>query len=397
MDPLRDAVRGIEQSANADWATRQRQHETDKQAAQAHRAKWEQDLKQDVRSGKEPPPMPPRAVEPKRPTRTRLWIVDATTEKVARILGENPGGLICFRDELAGLLGGFDKYGGSGTDRSFWLEVYGGRPYRYDRVGLNEAVDIPFCAVSLLGALQPDRLNTMLLSGDDDGLAARPLYAWPDPVPSRRPSRVADHAIVQAVLQRRFDLPFDVDAEANERPRTKLLESDAADEFQRWWEHKQWDAKLAAGGRLAGAIGKLDGVALRLAQVLELLEWAWSGSNQREPDRISLPSVLNALRIIDDWVRPNLERVFGEASLPKVYRDAAEVGRWLLKTKPEVANARDLRRQPGFRGPKDPKALEAALEFLVDAGWLKPPPPPSKGRPRKDYEVNQAIYETTNV
>jgi hypothetical protein len=27
-------------------------------------------------------------------------------------------------------------------------------------------------------------------------------------------------------------------------------------------------------------------VALRLAQVLELLQWAWSGSNQPEPDRV---------------------------------------------------------------------------------------------------------------
>jgi len=331
--------------------------------------------------------------------------VDATTEKVARIIGENPAGLICFRDELAGLLGGFDKYGGSGGDRAFWIEAYGGRPYRYDRVSLkDEAIDIPFCAVSLLGALQPDRLNSMLLSGDDDGLAARLLYAWPDPTPPRKPEKGADGATVQAVLQRLWDLSFGKDGQGNPQPLTLLLHVDAANEFQSWWEHKQWDAKLSAGGRLAGAIGKLDGVALRLALVLEFLQWAWSKSNAPEPAGISLGSVKNALRIIDDWVRPNLDRVFGEASLPKVYSDAAEVARWLLKTKPKakVVNARDLRRQPGFRGPEDSKELDVALEFLVDARWLKPltPDPATKahgGRPRKDYEVNQAIYETAKV
>jgi hypothetical protein len=393
MDPLRDAVRAIERGINADWGTRQRNHETDKQTAEARRANWQQEVKKAVDGKKEPPTLPPEAVEPKSPTKTRLWIVDATTEKVARILGENPTGLICFRDELAGLLGGFDKYGGSGSDRAFWIEAYGGRPYRYDRVNLKEAIDIPFCAVSLLGALQPDRLNTMLLSGDDDGLAARPLYAWPDPVPPRRPLKGADQAAVQAVLQRLWDLAFDMDAEGNVQPRTKLLAPDAAAEFQPWYEHKQWDAKLAAGGRLAGAIGKLDGIALRLAQVLELLEWAWRQSNAPEPEQVSLRSVRNALRIIDDWVRPNLERVFAEASLPQVQRDAMTVGRWFLKTKPKTINARDLRRQPGFPGPKEAKELDAALEFLVDARWLKPAPIEGPGRPRKDYEVNEAIYE----
>jgi hypothetical protein len=35
-----------------------------------------------------------------------------------------------------------------------------------------------------------------------------------------------------------------------------------------------------------------------------------------------------------------------------------------------VINARELRRQAGFPGPKGAKELDAALELLVDAGWL---------------------------
>jgi hypothetical protein len=254
-------------------------------------------------------------------------------------------------------------------------------------------INIAFCAVSLLGALQPDRLNTMLLSGDDDGLASRPLYAWPDPVAPRRPSRPADEHQLVAALRRLSEISFDPSDDGDLRPRTISLESDAADEFQAWWEHKQWDAKLNASGRLAGAVGKLDGKALRLAQVLELLAWAWCQDNNPEPTLVSRHSVLGAMNLIDVWVRPTLERVFAEASLPQAQRDAMAVGRWLLKNRPTTINTRELRRQVGFPGPKESKALDGAIEMLVDARWLIQPPNDGPGRPRKDFVVNPAIHE----
>lgn len=395
IDPMRDAVKEIEAQANADWAERQADYETKRKVAEAHHDAWEQEVSVAVEGNKPEPPMPPHAAAPRAPTRHRSWMSDSTTEQVARILGENPAGVICFRDELAGLFGGFDRYGGSGADRSFWIEAHGGRPYRFDRVGLKgEFIDIPFCAVSVLGGIQPDRLNAMLLSGDDDGLAARLLYAWPDPVRPRRPTRVTDRHVLQAALRRLYNLPFDTEMDGAVRSRVVLLGSDAADEFQAWWEGKQWDARLAAGGRLAGAIGKLDGVTLRIAQTLEFLAWAWSRSDEPEPEKIGLRSVLDAMRIVDNWVRPTLERVFAEASLPQAQRDAMIVGRWLLKSKPRSVNARELRRQPGFTGPKDAKQLDAAIELLADARWLVPVPCDGPGRPRKDFVVNKAIYET---
>jgi hypothetical protein len=74
------------------------------------------------------------------------------------------------------------------------------------------------------------------------------------------------------------------------------------------------------------------------------------------------------LRVIDDWVRPNLERVF--------------------------ANARELRRQAGFPGPKESKEMDAALEVLVDACWISLQPGDGLGRSRKDFIVNPKIYKT---
>ena len=132
---------------------------------------------------------------------------------------------------------------------------------------------------------------------------------------------------------------------------------------------------------------------LRIAQTLEFLAWAWSRTNEPEPEKIGMQSVLNAIRIIDEWMRSTLDRVFAEATLPQVQRDAMIVGRWLLRNKAEFVNARELRRAPGFTGPKDAKKLDAAIEVLVDARWLVPVSSEGTGRPRKDFTVNVKIYE----
>lgn len=393
-DDIRDAVSVIERERNADWSEKQSEHEEARKIAEAKKTAWEQELAKACKSKLNLPTMPRDAEPPKPPTRHRIWIVDSTTEKVARLLEENPGGLLCFRDEFSGLLGGFDRYGGNGGDRAFWLEAYGGRPYRYDRVSLKEgSIDIPFNAVSLIGGIQPDKLNSLVLSGDDDGLAARPIYAWPDVGPPRRPTRSPDNVALVSALRRLSDLQFDRDQDGNPKPRTLLLESEAADEFQAWWERIQWNAKQEVTGKLAGAVGKLDGTALRLALVIEHVAWAWAQDNASAPENISLGSVQSALRIIEEWCRPNLARVFAEAAIPEPLRDAREVAMWLVKHRPEQINARELRRQAGFTGPREAKRLDAAIEVLVEARWLVAPPKEGTGRPRKDFQVDERVYE----
>jgi hypothetical protein len=338
--------------------------------------------------------MPIGAMEPKRPTRQSIWIGNITSEQVARKLAENFG-LICFRDELSGLLGSFDKYGGAGGDRSFWLETYGGRPYRYERVSLREPVDIPFCAVSLLGGIQPDRLKSMFKPDDDDGLAARTIFAWPDAVQRRRPTERVDDTRLHAALARLWSMPFPMLGDGTQAEVIVPLEPDAASEFQAWWEARGWMERDAPSPLVASAIAKLNGMSLRVAQTLEFLEWAWTGSNAPEPTQVGMKSVTLAIRIIDEWVQPNLLRVYGEAALPQDQRDATDIAKWLLKNKPDAINAKDLRRTAGFQGPKKAEDMDAALDVLVDAKWLTPAGTRqggTKGRASKDFAVNQAIY-----
>ena len=85
-----------------------------------------------------------------------------TIEKVATLLATAaPKGLLIVRDELAGWLGGMNQYHDAG--RAFWIEAYGGRPYRVERQKHPLPIDVPRLVVAKnwLGRLQnaPDILK----------------------------------------------------------------------------------------------------------------------------------------------------------------------------------------------------------------------------------------------
>jgi hypothetical protein len=57
----------------------------------------------------------PPPAEPEAPIKRRLVVSDVTIEKLAQVLEDNPRGTLVARDELAGWLGSFTRYKGSGA------------------------------------------------------------------------------------------------------------------------------------------------------------------------------------------------------------------------------------------------------------------------------------------
>ena len=57
-----------------------------------------------METGNEQPEMPAACDIGPKPQRRRAMLTDTTIEALTRILGENPRGVILFRDELAGLV-----------------------------------------------------------------------------------------------------------------------------------------------------------------------------------------------------------------------------------------------------------------------------------------------------
>ena len=361
--------------------------------AKAEREAWEKAVQDSLKNGGGTCDMPKEAVAPERPQRPRLMMMDVTPERACSILAHNTRGVLMKRDELAGWFQSFDKYTSGG--RPYWIEAFGGRPYTVDRQKDDgKLLRVPFNGVSVIGGIQPDKLASAVLQGDDDGLAARFLWVWPRSIPLKRPRTLADSDLHRRVFERLLDLRFATDEEGRERPITLPFDDAAADMFDDWRQTNA--AGIHDGGPLyRGFVGKLPGITIRLSLVVELLTWALRGG--REPDAISSDTVDRVCGFVETYAKPMALRVFGDAALPDEQRKAMALAKHIVVNRLSSFNAKRLRIGTGCpSGLREPKAMDDALAVLVDLDWLRPDGAragPTAGRAPKDYTVNPAIKE----
>lgn len=391
IDAATGPLRDIETDLARNYADRLAAWEADAERAGVEKAAWKEAVKNAVKDGVGTPPLPSGAVEPEKPQRRRLSVMDATPESLGTILSGNPEGTLHIRDELAGWLTSFDRYAPGG--RQFWLEAYGGRRFIIDRQK-NEGrpLIVPYNGVCVLGGIQPDRLSSALLDGDDDGLVARFLWAWPEPVPYHRPRAIADERALDGIYRRLDGLQWGVDAEGRDTHVTLPLDEAAATLFETWMSSNR-EGLSDAGTLFKGFCGKLPGTVLRLSLIAELAGWAARGGD--EPRSISVHTVAAAASFVDDYAKPSALRVFGDAALPPVERHAATLARYIVKNRIEKFNARALRRQSQLPGMRDAEPFNRAVEFLVEAEWLRSVATragPNVGRKSSDYIVNPAVH-----
>ena len=397
LDPFRDAMHAAEKSLMADHDDRRRKHEAKKIEAEAARTKWEKDVREAIDKGYPTPPLPLAADPPPEPYAPRFWVGDITMEKAARLMAAQPGGLLVYRDELAGWIASFGRYSGSSADRHFWKECFGGRPLRFDRVGGGE-IEIPYAAASVIGAIPPESVHSLVLTGEQDGFAARFDWVWPDPVPPKRPSADPFDAIqkqLNQIFERLATLGMDSDHFNKPKPRDLPLEREAANDFDTW-RIIHYVERHGITGLYADALGKQPGKVLRIASMLEHLWWAASARNN-EPAEISCESVHNAMALIDGWVTPHLQRVLGEAIIPKADHGAAALARWLVKQDGRTFrtfNASHVRRNENLPGLASGPEMDEACSELVNAKWIQRigATTAKGGAPKKEFEVNPRVF-----
>ncbi|WP_191971054.1 DUF3987 domain-containing protein [Methylobacterium soli] len=153
MDAAFDLVRFAEDRMGLGFEAEQKKFATSRQTSEAHLEAWKAAVKTAVKNGCPPPVMPSEAQPPDAPVRPRIRVADATVEALGALAAALPRGLLLVRDELAGWLGALDKYGGSGSDRAFAIEMYGGRSYVVDRVKNPEPLQIRHLSVGVLGGV----------------------------------------------------------------------------------------------------------------------------------------------------------------------------------------------------------------------------------------------------
>jgi hypothetical protein len=393
IDAGTSPLRGMEAEYAETHKSKLQSYEAVLERANAERKRWQEDVKTAAKENISTPPLPSDAVAPNPPQRRRLFVQDSTPEALGEILSGNPNGVLHNRDELAGWLMSFERYAPGG--REFWLEAYGGRSHVIDRKSMKEPLIIPFNGVTVLGGIQPEKLADCLLDVADDGLVARFIWAWPDPIPYRRPRNLADVALLDEVYRRLASLSATDDEAGGISADVLPLEAAAADIFEAWIGENASSVQDAAS-LYKGFCGKLRGTALRLSLVCELLAWAATGKGA-EPTMVSVRSLVAALEFIESYAKPTAIRVFGDAALPASERNAAMLARQILRKKAERINVREVKRQWSIPTLKTTDKVEEAIEALVEANWLRSAPIRAGGTPgraSKDYLVNPAVLSS---
>jgi Protein of unknown function (DUF3987) len=384
---MRDVLPEIEQRMLADFPDRLRKWRANVEFEKAVEKKWQDEVR-DAHSRSVPPPLPPKTMAGPEPQAPRLRQHDVTIERVASLLATAaPKGLLIIRDELAGWIDGMATYNPAG--RAFWVEAYGGRPYRVERVKHPEPIEIPRLAVAVFGGTQPEKL-ALLMRQADDGLLGRMLWAWPEPRPFRlgRAAPGAQWAI--AALDRLREL--DLQPGNPPRPMMVPLDDKARKLIERFGREMQ-ERQSNASELLRSALGKARGQALRLALILEMLWWSADNRIAPPPTLISARAFSAAALMISDYWVPMAERVYGDAAATREDRNAATLARWIVRNRPAEVHVRHVQREARLPGLRTADDIHTAAAVLVDADWLRPPAPNSQFGPRTRiaYAVNPQL------
>jgi hypothetical protein len=389
---MRDVLPKIEAKMAADFPDQLREWRAAAEMQSAKDEAWKAEVRSAAKAGK-PPPLAPLVSQTPEPQQPRLRQNDVTIEKIAELLGTAaPKGLLVVRDELAGWITGMNAYHDAG--RSFWVEAYGGRPYRVERKKHPEPIVVPRLAVSVHGGTQPDKLAAMMREADD-GLLARILWSWPNPVLFRlgQSSTQGLWAITALDRLRELDLQRQ---DGTPEPVMVPLAKDARPLLETFGREMQ-ERQTTAGGLLCSAYGKARGQALRLSLVLELMWWCAEDGMAPPPVEITARAFTAAAHLLGDYFMPMGERVYGDAAIPIADRNAATMARWIKAERPSEVYVRHLQREVRLPWLTTADAIHAAAAVLVEADWLLPRPAASgPGRPREAYAINPRLWRRSN-
>ena len=329
-------------------------------------------------------------VEPQSPVLPRCWCDDTTMEALAVLLQQNWRGLLMVRDELAGWLGGFDRYAqGKGGDVPKWLEMHGGRSMTVDRkTGDPKVIYVPRAAMSIIGGIQPGTLQRALgREYFENGLAARLLLACPPRRVKQWTESEIDPATEDAIammFDRLYSLEPVLGHDDEPEPGIVRLSPAAKAAWVSFYnEHAQEHDGLT--GDLSAAWSKLEGYAARLALVVHLVRWAAGDSTLADCDVVDETSVTAGVAL-SRWFGQETRRVYAILSETDADRQRRELVE-LVQRKGGSITTRVLMRSRNRVYPTS-DAAEQALNGLVQAGvgrWEDADPTAQGGRPTRRF------------
>ena len=337
---------------------------------------------------------------PTAPILRRYKSNDATIEKLGEMLCENPAGFLMLRDELVGLLVSWEKSGHEG-DRTFYLEAWNGSSsFDTDRIGRG-SIFIPNLCLSIFGGIQPDKLRSLLeLMSDalaNDGTLQRfQLMVYPDPCDWKYCDRTPDKAARDKVYTM-FERLAEVDLEA--------LGALPVDEFNKFpyfhfspeaqrvfieWSTQLHTKKIPAEDNplISQHLTKYDKLFPALALILHIVDCLLTGRT----GPVSKPAALRAAAWCE-YLESHARRCYGLLADAVAYSAEHLIEKIKKGKLKDGFTAHDIKRHQ-WSGLKTTDNVQAALDWLIDAHWLRCTAVPAGkdgGRPTSIYRINPKI------
>jgi hypothetical protein len=337
--------------------------------------------------------------EPEKPPMVRHKTNDPTIEKLSELCNENPKGLLIFRDELIGLLSGWDKPGRE-SDRAFFLESWNGDgSHTSDRIGRGTIFTEHLC-LSVFGGIQPQKLAAYLhqsMNGlENDGLIQRfQLLVYPNEI---KDWKLIDQAPDQeardrayCVIDRLAHMDFKkYGAIQGEHDRFAYLRfSDEAQEVFYEWITDLEVNKLRASDHpiILEHLGKYRSLMPSLALAFHLISIADGGPK----GPVSYLSAQKAA-VLCKYLESHARRIYG--TVLNIGQQAASILAEKIKdgTLKDGFTARDVyRKQWHLLNGKE--LVQSACDELVSLGWLRRliTPPAFQQKEKIEYVINPKI------
>lgn len=234
-----------------------------------------------------------------KPVWKKFLLSDSTPEALAEVHKFNKRGIGVHADEMAGWFKNFNRYN-SGSEMEFWLSQWSGMPINIDRKG-GEPNYLPNPFISVGGTIQNGILNELAKNGrSQNGFIDRILFVvlnnkkepWTD---SDLPQEILDSW--NRIIQKLLEMPLSFDDETM-MPLPEILRftPDAKALLMKWQKENTDACNAAESEFLSGMYSKMDMYILRIALILELLQYA---CNESQKLAIGTGAVRGAIKLAE--------------------------------------------------------------------------------------------------
>ena len=318
--------------------------------------------------------------------RRRILVTDGAVEALADAVDRNPRGVVLWRDDAAGWLQQF-TCSDAPVD---WADAWAAEAVKLP--GRPAPVEIARFPVSMLGTIQPDRLEEALHDGDER-LLARFLYSWPD-LPLYRPLGERTLPDGDNALSRLRRIARQ--APTPDEPLVLTVDRQGAQALDGFLAALQAERRHVDGLEAAW-MGKGGSSVVRLAGMIELL--AWSGlASSGPPGPLGRDQVEAAIGIWQGYFRPHAAALFDCAVPTQLEQRVRRVARWLAVVGRATVSREDIRRDALLQSAKAID-VDCVIHRLEETGFLRAMAVESSrhaGPRARRWQVNPALTAPPN-